>query len=158
PAAVTGGQIGGLVGVQSQITSVGGQLDSLAGALVFDLNKIHSASQGIAGTTSFTANNAVKDPNAALDSAGAGLAFPVQNGSFTVTVHDKSGNVISSGLVKVDLANGATPTTLNSLAAELSIVPNVTASISNGVLKIASSDPSQTITFGDDGKGDSSNV
>jgi flagellar hook-associated protein 1 len=155
---ITGGQLGGLIGVQSQIAAISGQVDSLAGALVFDLNKIHSASQGLTGASSFTASNAVSDPTAALNSAAAGLPFPVQNGSFTITVHDKSGNVISSGLVKVDLVNAVAPETLNSLAAELSSVPNVTATISNGKLTISSVDPSQTITFGDDGKGDSSNV
>jgi flagellar hook-associated protein 1 len=146
---ITGGQLGGLIGVQSQIAAISGQVDSLAGALVFDLNKIHSASQGLTGASSFTASNAVSDPTAALNSAAAGLPFPVQNGSFTITVHDKSGNVISSGLVKVDLVNAVAPETLNSLAAELSSVPNVTATISNGKLTISSVDPSQTITFGD---------
>ncbi len=155
---VTGGQLGGLVNVQSQIAAISGQVNTLAGALVFDLNQIHSASQGLTGASSFTATNAVSDPTAALNSPAAGLAFPVQNGSFTVTVHDKSGNVVSSGLVKVDLVNGTTPTTLNSLASELSSVPNVTATVNNGKLTISSADPSQTITFGDDGNGDSSNV
>jgi len=149
---VTSGQIGSLESVQGQISGVQTQLDSLANNFVFQLNKLHSSGQGTQGFTTVTSTNIVADPTQALNSTAAGLKFTPTNGSFVVNVKDPTTGQEQSTLVSVNLTGQPTDTTLNSLAASLSAVPGVSATISGGRLTIASTN-GQQITFSQDSSG-----
>ena len=68
------------------------------------------------------------------------------NGTLNVGVFDASGNFVSSGSVAVD------PTTmsLNSLAAAINALPNVSASVVGGQLVVSAANPANRIAFGSD--------
>ena len=149
---VTSGQIGSLESVQGQITGVQSQLNSLANNVIFQLNKIHSSGQGTQGFTTVTSTNIVADPTQALTSTAAGLPFTPTNGSFVVNVKNPTTGLEQSTLVSVNLTGQSTDTTLNSLAASLSAIPGVNATISGGRLTIAST-TGQQITFSQDSSG-----
>ena len=149
----TGGQIGGLLAVRTQITGYQTQVNSLAGNLIFQLNKLHSSGQGTSGYSSVTATNAVLDPTQALNTTTAGLPFTPTNGSFVVSVTNATTGLSTSTLVPVNLTGTPGDTTLNSLAASLNGIAGVTASITGGKLTIASASPDQTITFSQDSSG-----
>jgi flagellar hook-associated protein 1 len=150
---VTGGQLGGLISVRSQISAYQGQVNSLAGNLIFELNKLHSSGQGTSGYSSVTATNAVTDPTQALNNPAAGLDFTPTNGSFVVHVTNTATGLSTSTLVQVNLTGSPGDTTLNSLTASLSGIPGVTASITGGKLTIASASPDQQISFSQDSSG-----
>jgi flagellar hook-associated protein 1 FlgK len=145
---VTSGQIGALESLQGQITGVQNQLNSLANNFIYQLNKIHSSGQGTEGFTTVTSTNVVADPTQALDST----AFTPTNGSFVVNVKNPTTGLEQSTLVSVNLTGQSTDTTLNSLAASLSAVPGVSATISGGRLTIAST-TGQQISFSQDSSG-----
>jgi flagellar hook-associated protein 1 len=149
-ATVTSGQIGALLSSQSQANTVVGQLNTLAAGVINSVNTLSASGQGTTGFTSVTATNQVLDPTQALNSAGAGLAFPPQNGSFVVNVTDTATGLSSSTLVPVNLTGSGSDTTLNSLAASLNAISGVQASISGGYLTIATTSPNTQITFSQD--------
>lgn len=160
-APVTGGQIGAMVGLQSgQLQSTIDQLDSLAGNLINELNKVYSQGQGadadgLQGYTSLTSTNAVTDPNAALNDPASGLKFKPTNGSFTIAVYDTTAKQYVSTLVPVDLDGiGGNDTTLTSLAANINAnVPGVSATITAGKLTIKATAPNSEVLFGSDSSG-----
>src|SRR5258705_13377720 len=100
---VTSGTIGGLLGLRAEVQSTTDQVDSLAGNLIFELNKIHSSGQGLEGLSQVTASNAVADTSAALNSTDADLDFPPSNGSFVIHVKQKGTGLVTSTLINVDL-------------------------------------------------------
>jgi flagellar hook-associated protein 1 FlgK len=144
------GQIGAMIGAQSQITNVLQQTNTLAAGLIQGLNVLHSSGQGTAGFTTVTGTNQVLDPTAALNSATAGLTFPPVNGSFVISVKNASTGLSSSTLVPISLTGQPGDTTLSSLAASLNAVPNVNATVQGGQLTIASTSPNEQITFSQD--------
>jgi flagellar hook-associated protein 1 FlgK len=153
-AAVTSGEIGGLLGIQGQIAGISTQLDTQANGLIFELNKLHASGQGTQGFTAVTATNAVADPAVALDSPQSGLTNVPNNGSLVVHVTDTATGLSTSTLVKVSLSgNPATDTTLTSLQGELAGVNGVNASIANGKLTIRAANPGQQISFSQDSSG-----
>lgn len=106
------------------------QLDSLAHALIYEVNRVHTSGQGLAGWQSITGSYAVTNPNVALNDTLAGLRFPVENGSFYVHMRDRDSGQTISRLIEVDLdgLNG-NDTTLASLAAALHAVPDLSATV-----------------------------
>jgi flagellar hook-associated protein 1 len=150
PVSATSGQLGATMTAQTQINTVMGQLNSLAGGLIFGLNSIYASGQGLTGYSSVTSTNQVQSSTAALNSTAAGLPFQPVNGSFVVTTTNAQTGLSSSTLVPVNLTGQPTDTTLTSLAASLNAIPNVSASIQGGMLTIASTDPNDTITFSQD--------
>ena len=148
------GQLGALSNVRAAVTSVVDQLDTVAGTMIFELNKLHSAGQGLEGFASVSANNIVADPTAALNSADADLRQPPVNGSFVVHVKDKTSGLITSTLISVDLdgLNG-NDTTLDSLRLDLDGIDGVTASVSGGRLKIDADSAAVELSFSQDSSG-----
>jgi len=159
PIDTSTGTLGALITTRSQqIDPVINQVDQLAANLIFEVNKVYSAGQGLVGATSITSTNAVQDPTLALNDPAAGLAFVPKTGSFTIHV----GTTAASIHIDLDGLNGD-DTTLNSLAAQLNSITDLnntqvlTATVTGGKLTIKSNDPTQQITF-TDAQGDSSNV
>jgi flagellar hook-associated protein 1 FlgK len=151
---VTGGQIGALIGVQQQIDDTVNHTDDLAKGLIYELNKVHASGQGLQGFTSVSSANAVTDAAVPLNDPKSGLKFPAQNGSFVVHVKQKGSDLVTSTLVQVDLdGQGGNDTTLNSLAASLSAINGVSATVSGGRLTIAAANPSVEISFSQDSSG-----
>jgi flagellar hook-associated protein 1 FlgK len=151
---LTSGQLGALTTVKTQISGVIVKVDSLAGNLIFELNKIHASGQGLEGFSSVTSTNLVDDPTLALNDPKSGLDFAPSNGSFVVHVKNKTTGLTTSTLVQVDLdgLNG-NDTTLNSLATDLDNVANISASVAGGQLKIQSDSPDVEISFSQDSSG-----
>ncbi|HWE04355.1 MAG TPA: flagellar hook-associated protein FlgK [Tepidisphaeraceae bacterium] len=153
PLPLSSGELGALQTTQTQVSNVAGQVNALAHNLIAAVNQIHASGQGTAGFTSVTGADAVKDPTAALNSTAAGLTFPPTNGSFVIHVTNTASGIGASTLVPVNLTGSPTDTTLNSLAASLNAIKGVTASVANGKLTVASSDPGSTISFSQDSSG-----
>lgn len=148
-----GGELGGLIGARATATETTMKLDALAKGLIFEINKVHSSGQGLAGISTVSGTNSVQDAGARLDSAGAGLPFPVGNGSFVVTVTQRSTGLTTSKLIRVDLSAGASPpTSLNDLAAQLNGT-DISASVAGGQLTIRAGSPDVTLSFSDDSSG-----
>lgn len=151
---VSSGQIGALMGVRQDVTDTVGQLDTMAGNLINQLNQVYSSGQGLDGFTQVSATNPVNDATAALNSPAAGLAFPPVNGSFVVHVKQKGTGMVTSTLVQVDLdgLNG-NDTSLSSLTSSLNGITGVSASIAGGKLSLKSSSPDVELSFSQDSSG-----
>lgn len=105
--------------------------DTLAGALIAELNALHSQGNGLENiAVPLSTTNAVDDPAAALDSAG--LPFDVNDGSFDLVLYDGADNIVET--VTVPVTAGAT--SLNDIAAAINGSANATASIADGILTI----------------------
>ena len=151
--AVRSGHIGGSAEARRTIEETRDALDALTAGLVFELNQIHAAGQGMAGIDDATGATIVADPAVALDSDGAGLDFPPRNGSFVVHLRDKSDGHLTSTLIDVALDGSASGASLSTLAADLDAVDGITATVVGGRLRLRSDSPGQEITFSQDSSG-----
>jgi flagellar hook-associated protein 1 FlgK len=148
------GQLGALSDIRAQIDSVIAEVDRIAGATIFELNKLHAAGQGLEGFAAVTSTANVADPTAALNAAAADLDFAPSNGSFVVHVKDKATGLVTSTLVQVDLDGlDGDDTTLNSLAADLDAIASVGASVNGGRLRVAADSGAVEISFSQDSSG-----
>jgi flagellar hook-associated protein 1 FlgK len=151
---LTSGSLGAFNSVKARLDEVGGQIDTVAGNLIFELNKIHSSGQGLEGFSSLTGSTAADDATVALNDPDAGLDFAPVNGSFVVHVRNKTTGVSTSTLVKVDLDGlNANDTTMTSLAADINGVANVTASVNAGKLQVNADSTDVQISFSQDSSG-----
>src|SRR5438105_5555548 len=151
---VTSGTIGGLLGLRTEVQNSTDQVDSLAGNLIFELNKLHSSGQGLEGLSQVTAGNTVADTNAACNSRDANLDFAPSNGSLVIHVKQKGTGLVTSTLVNVDLdgLNG-NDTTLDDLKNQLDAISGISATISAGKLKIQSDSSDVEFSFSQDSSG-----
>jgi flagellar hook-associated protein 1 len=150
---LTSGLLGGTAGVKATIDGVVGNIDALAGGLIFELNKVHASGQGLVGVSTVTSEHAVADDAAALNSESADLDFAARNGSFVVHVRDKATGTTTSTLIQVDLDGQGTDTSLADLQAQLNGVDDVTASINAGRLTISAEGNAVELTFSQDSSG-----
>ncbi len=146
------GKIGQLMESRvGDVTDAINALDTFAGNLIFQLNKVHSSGQGEQGYGTLTASNGVLDATAALNTPAAGLTFQPVNGSFQITVTQKSTGQKITRQINVDLDGIGTDTSLNDIAGALSAVPNLTATVAaNGKLKIDAASSDFTFSFSQD--------
>ena len=149
----TSGQIGALIGVQTQIADAVGQVDNLAHNLISSVNQLHSSGQGLDGATTITATNTVNNTAVALNNASTGLQYSPTNGSFVVHVTDASTGLETSTLVPVQLNGGPGDTTLDSLTASLNAISGISATDKGGVLQINAADSNAQISFSQDSSG-----
>jgi flagellar hook-associated protein 1 FlgK len=146
--------LGALDSVHNSIDDVVKSIDSLAGNIIFELNKLHSSGQGLEGFASVTAGNPVDDATQVLNDPKSGLDFAPTNGSFVVHVRNKTTGLTTSTLIKVDLDGlNANDTTLNSLTADLDAVANISASVNAGRLVIKTDSNDVEISFSQDSSG-----
>ncbi len=130
-------------------------LDTFANALIGVVNTVSSQGQGLTGMTTATATNAVTNANAALNAgtAATGLAFTPVNGAFTLTITNSATGQSVNKQIVVNLSGAGTPTTLNSLAAQLTAA-GLNASVnSSGQLTLATAGPGSTFSFSGDTSG-----
>jgi flagellar hook-associated protein 1 FlgK len=95
--------------------------------MILEFNRIYASGEGTDGYTSATSTNTVSDPTAALNQAG--LAFTPQNGSFQLQVVNQTTGLTSTSTINVNLTGSGSDTTLNSLAAQINGVANVSATV-----------------------------
>lgn len=155
PITVREGKLAGLLTsrdsyIRDQLT----RLDTLAGGLIYEVNKIHSSGAGLVGYTALTSERAVRSTSAVLNTTDAGLPFPVRNGTFFVKVRDVESGAVTTRQIDIDLdgLNG-NDTTLESLRAQLDAVPGVTATIGADNRLSLSADNGSDISFADDNSG-----
>lgn len=154
PIPLTTGTIGGVGAAYNQISSTLGDLDTLAGNLIFELNRIYTSGQGLEGFDSVSSTNIVSDSTVALNDPASGLKFSPTNGSFVIHVRDKATGTLSSELIRIDLdgLNGD-DTSLDDLAAAIDAVENISARVSGGKLVIEADGDAVEITFSQDSSG-----
>jgi flagellar hook-associated protein 1 FlgK len=151
---LSAGQLGSLSSVRAQIGGMIDQVDSLAANLIFELNKLHSAGQGLEGLSAVTGANQVDDATVALNDSGSGLKFSPTHGSFVVHVRNKSTGLTTSTLVQVDLdGSGGNDTTLNSLVSALDGIADISASNLGGKLRLQADSSDVQISFSQDSSG-----
>ncbi len=158
-----GGQIGGLITAREKFAFTRiEEIDQLASAVIFEVNKVHADGQGLVGFKQTSSAYAVADPNAALNSAQAGLPFSPQNGSFYVSVTDDTTGISRSYQIEVDLDGIGDDTTLQSLADDITrTVDDLTATVSVDNRLVFTAADNATFTFGHDNetqRTDSSNT
>lgn len=159
PVAAGRGTLGALRGfADGELRRAAEALDGVAAALVFETNRRHAAGQGLSPRSSFTATQRVADADLALNLPDAERRFDAANGSFQVFVGDPASGQRVRTTIAVDLDGlGGNDTTLNTLAASLSAVDGLVASVSpDGRLTVAA-DPAVSggaeVSFGEDSSG-----
>lgn len=132
-------------------------LDTLAAQLIYQTNLIHSQGQGTAFLDEVTGTYEVTDPTAALnDSTLTELPFSPKNGSFEISVVNKTTGQATTTTIEVDLdgVNPATDTTLNDLAAAIDAVTGVSAQVNGaGQLEVLSDSANSGFAFSNDTSG-----
>ena len=101
---VTGGSLQGLLEQQAETIGPAREaLDTLAFALIHEVNRLHSQGQGERGWTQLTGTVSLSDPTVPLSDAASGLTFPVENGQFTINLRDpETGEIVNSFDIQVD--------------------------------------------------------
>ena len=151
---LTSGQIGALTSVRKQIGDYVDKVDEMAGNIIFELNKLHSAGQGLEGLANVNATNVVTDSTVALNDDRSGVPFKATNGSFVVHVKDKATGLVTSTLVEVDLDGlNADDTTLNDLTTALDNIAGMSATNASGLLKLSTDSNAVEISFSQDSSG-----
>ncbi len=158
PLDISSGELGALVQFrQNDLQDAIDTLDTLASQLIYQVNRIHSQSQGLSGYTSLTSQSRVIDASAALNDLDAtGLDFAAGHGSFQLHLTQKSTGQQTTTTINIDLdgINPAGDTTLTSLAAEINAVSGVSAVVTaDGRLQIDSASADFEVTFSDDSSG-----
>ena len=153
PLNFTSGEVAGEINSRDNV--LGGFLDklnSLAGTLAFEFNKVYSTGQGLKGYQSLTSKSAVDDVNAPLDAAG--LPFAPENGQFDVQVYNSQTGLTQTTTINVDLNGLDHDTSLGDLAAALNGVNGISATITpDRKLSIQSNSNDQQVAFSDDTSG-----
>jgi flagellar hook-associated protein 1 FlgK len=151
--SINGGSIHGLLRQQSEtIAPALETLNTLAFALIHEVNRLHSQGQGERGWTQVTGTVEVQDVAVAMNATGSGIQFPIENGSFSIHLRDPdSGDIVDSFEINV---NGNTMSLQDLvLAIQSASGGAVTASI-DGAGRLELTAPSgMELTFSDDTSG-----
>lgn len=146
---VKSGAFGALTSLRDEIGGVIDKVDSLAGNLIFELNKVHSEGQGTQGLNLATGSTVLANAAVPLNDPATQLPFQVANGSFELQIWSMQGSTVASKTTTLISVNPNT-TTLNSLAATLDSVSGVSASVVGGKLRIQSENAQVRFAFGND--------
>ncbi len=129
-------------------------LNTLARSIITELNDVHTGGIGLTMYQSATAENGAISSTVPL--ANAGYDFPVNGGSFTISLYDSARNLKSETKITINPFSD----TLNDIAAKINAISGLNATISSdNKLSIATSNPTDQFSFlGDsDGAKDTSN-
>ncbi|MHC5022830.1 MAG: flagellar hook-associated protein FlgK [Planctomycetota bacterium] len=148
---VGSGRLGGLLRQRTEIVEPAiDDLNTFAGQLVFQVNRLHAQGQGQAGFESVEGTYLVGDTTATLNSADAALPFDIDNGSFFIHVTHQETGLRTTHRIDV---NGATMS-LDDLIAQINAnVPNVTAGTGVGNPLRLDANGGYEISFSDDSSG-----
>jgi len=151
---VRSGQLAGLIASREEDAySRIAAIDQLAGAVVADVNRVHADGQGLAGFRAVTGSFDVLAANVPLNSAGAGLDYPPQNGSFYVTVTDDATQTPVAYRIDINLEGLPTDTTLESLVIDFNNqVSGVNAAVTSDRRLAFTAEAGFSFTFGHDGQ------
>ncbi|HTF90717.1 MAG TPA: flagellar hook-associated protein FlgK [Planctomycetota bacterium] len=123
-AAITGGEIGGLLGVvRDFLPGLKGDVDQLAHNFILEMNRVHSTGMPSSGPM-----RALLGANALVDQdsdgqvsdellANAGLGFDVNSGEVFVNVTDQASGVMQKHRIAIDAGHTTVQDLLNSLSA-----------------------------------------
>ncbi len=144
------GQAGAVIDlVQEYVSQYLYDLDDLASAIIFEVNKLHSSGQGLSGFSSTTSSNAVEDSTQPLNDAD--LPFTPINGTFLITVTDKNTSQSQVYQINVDLDGIGTDTSLDDLASQIDAIDNISAQVlPDGKLQIQVDSDNYEFTFSED--------
>ncbi len=150
---VTTGRIGGLLRQREDTVQPAiDDLDTFAAQLIFQVNRVHSQGQGRNGFEQLTGTYNVADTTVNLNSAGAGLDFPIENGSFFIHVTHQDSGTRTTYQINVD----GDADSLDDLINEINVVvgvPNVTANSSATKALELAANSGYEISFSDDTSG-----
>jgi flagellar hook-associated protein 1 FlgK len=130
-------------------------LDTLASQLIYQVNRLHTQSQALAGQTGITGTQRVSDATLALNDTALDLDFTPQHGSFEVHLTQVSTGQRISTTVSVDLDGiGGNDTTLNDLLADLDAIANLSASATaDGRVQLSTFSDDFEVSFSNDTSG-----
>lgn len=150
-APITGGELGGLLSARTQtLDAVQDGLDSLADALITEVNRAHSEGQSLESANSFTSANRVLNPAVALNAAG--LPTTPVNGTFNLRVTNSSGQE-TVYTVEVDLDGLGADDSLNAVVSQIDALAGVSAVVTADGRATLRGDNGNTISFAEDSSG-----
>jgi flagellar hook-associated protein 1 len=158
PLDPASGQLRGLLNARDDV--LGGfvdKLDSFAGTLAFEFNKIYSSGQGLTGFSPtlaqpMTSQDAVDDTEKPLNAAG--LPFEPANGSFQVLVRNKQTGLTKTTDVTIDLNGLGHETTLTDLTQQLNQITGIVAkTTADGHLQLSADGQDEEFAFAKDTSG-----
>lgn len=127
------------------------QIDAVATSLIRAMNDVHSQGQGRRGYRELESSVSI-DPGVPLEKAG--FHWPPRNGSFDMQLVDAEGNVLSNHRISVRMLGQVTDSTVNSIVSEINAIDGIEASVnSDGRIRITSTYPNVSFTFGEDTSG-----
>lgn len=150
---INGGKLGGWLDIRDEILpKYRADLDELARATIWEINKAHTQGVGLEGFNTVMGTYAVDPGNEGVALGSSGLAFQdfiVDDGtrSLKLWLYDGNGALVggSPTTITIDAA-----TTMNSLAATITAIDaNLTSTVTNSKLQITASN-NYTFTFSDD--------
>ncbi len=151
---VGGGRIAGLI--RSREQDAYGQVaavDEFATTLISTVNAIHADGQGLASLRSVVGAVDLLETDEPLNSTASGMPFPVNSGSFYVSVMDDATDTPVAFRVDVDLSGSGSDTTLESLAQSITEqVDGLTATITSDKRLALTADTGVSFVFGFDGQ------
>lgn len=149
-----GGRIAGLIHSREQ--DAYGQVaavDEFAATLITSVNAIHADGQGLTALRSVVGSVDLLETDEPLNAAGSGMPFPVNSGSFFVSVIDDATGTPVAYRIDVDLSGGDADTTLESLAEALTEqVDGLTATVTTDKRLALTADAGVSFVFGFDGQ------
>ena len=147
------GEVAGLITARDDVLAgFLDDLDSFAGSLVYEFNKIQSSGQGMHGYDAITSEQRIDVPTVGLDEAG--LIFTPVHGSFQVQIINKDTGLYTSHDIQVQLSGMDDDTTYDDLIAQLDGVDGLSAErLVNGQLRLASESEDLEFAFADDSSG-----
>lgn len=150
---ISSGSIGGLLRQREEtVEPMIEDLDTFAGQLIFEVNRLHSQGQGRTGFSSVTGTYKNMDPTANLNAGATTLPFRIENGSFLIHVTHTDTGTRTSYQINVD----GDAMSLNDLIDEINTVvgvPNVTAGSGLANEFTLTADAGYEITFSEDSSG-----
>ncbi|MEM6334031.1 MAG: flagellar hook-associated protein FlgK [Planctomycetota bacterium] len=158
PIGTSAGELGALIQFRkTDLDDAINDVDAVASQLIWQVNRIHSQSQGLEGFETVTSASGVTDANIALnDTDNNGLDFAASHGSFRLHLTQASTGIRETTTINVDLdgIDAANDTTLTTLAADLNAIAGVTATIgTDGKLTLAADNSGFEISLSDDTSG-----
>ncbi|MCA8924672.1 MAG: flagellar hook-associated protein FlgK [Planctomycetes bacterium] len=154
--SLDGGEVGGLLAAQQETAGLVGQVDRLAQSVIREANRIHAT--GVPGSGPYTTLQTTlgaQDLDLSGDPgddplAAAGLGFAPGATTLTVNVTDPGGALSTTQIALDPAVDG-----LNALAAALTALPGLNASVSPSGLLTINAAAGFAFDFADRGGGDS---